>query len=427
MKPFARRQIAKQLEKRVQRLITQYNLQIIAITGSVGKTSTKLAVAEVLRQKYRVLAHQGNFNSEIGLPLSIFELDVPNKLLSPRAWLRILRQIDAKLAADYPYDVLVLELGVDEPGDMAKFMRYIQPDIGIVTGISMVHLAQFGSIEALAREKMTLAHGSKAVLLNADDERVMGEVATLKAPVQTYGLRAGDTHFEHIKRQPDLMLAADLVHGTTKHHIRTHYVAEHSLIALAAAAAIGDQLGLTERQIVAGLEASQPFPGRMRLLPGRNGAYLLDDTYNADPRAVKAALATLVSLPGRHIAILGSMNELGNEAEHQHRAVGQAAAEVDLLITIGQNAADYLAPSAIASGLVASQVYSFNSPYEAGAFARTIIRTGDVVLAKGSQNKVYSEEALAQLLAEGQDATQLLVRQSASWLAKKKAAFQEEN
>ncbi len=421
MKRFARRLIARRLERRVQRLIKMHNLKIIAVTGSIGKTSTKLAIAKVLEQKYRVLAHQGNFNSEIGLPLSIFELDVPGQLMNPLAWIKILRRIDAKIKK-YPYEVLVLELGVDEPGDMAKFMGYLQPDIGIVTAISLVHLAQFSSIEDLAKEKLQLAHGSKTALLNAEDERVMAEASKLSVPVQTYGINKGDIHFAKLQRQTDLTLAAELVLPTEKTPVQTHYLAEHSLAALAAGAAVGHQLGLPTTLIKQGLEALEPFTGRMRPFKGLNNSTLIDDSYNADPRAVKAALTALYQLPGRRIAILGSMNELGSASQSAHEEIGTAAAQVDELITIGEDARKYLAASAQTAGLAATRIHSFMSPYEAGQYVKTIIQNSDVVLVKGSQNGVFSEEAVALLLADSKD-RQHLVRQSAHWQGIKAKAF----
>lgn len=418
-----RRLIAAQLEARVKELIQTRHLKVVAITGSVGKTSTKLAVASVLRQKYRVLAHEGNFNSEIGLPLSIFELDVPDTLVNPLAWMKALDRIDKKLRSDYPYDVLVLEMGADSVGDIQKFMRYITPDVGVVTAIAPVHLEQFGSIEKIAYEKMALARGSKAVWLNAEDERVMQEAKALGKPVQTYGVAAGEVHWSDMSRGSDLALKGklSLSEGAVV-SVVTQVIGRHSLAALAAGAAVGEELGLSPDQIAAGVAAVAPFSGRMQLMDGINGSTIIDDTYNAAPKAVLAALSTLNELPGRHVAILGSMNELGDYAKEAHREVGQAAGKLDLLLTIGDNANRYIAAGAAEAGLNAEQIHTFHSPYAAGEFAKALIKSGDVVLAKGSQNGVFAEEAIAQLLADPADRSKL-VRQSASWEAKKRAQF----
>ncbi|HUC86837.1 MAG TPA: Mur ligase family protein [Candidatus Saccharimonadales bacterium] len=423
LKTALRHLVARQLERRVQRLIETRRLKVVAITGSVGKTSTKLAVATVLGQKYRVQVQRGNFNSEIGLPLAIFELDVPAALSNPLAWLRIMSQIDKKLAGDYPYDVLVLELGVDEPGDMARYLRYLTPDIGIVTAIAAAHLEQLGSLTAIAREKMALARASRAVLLNAEDKRVMTEAGSLGKPIQTYGVAAGEVHWEHVRRAKDLTLAGSLILNDGEITVQTTAIGKHNLAPLAAAAAVGEELGLTSTEIAAGVEAITPFAGRMQVLAGADGSTIIDDTYNAAPTAVLAALQTLTELPGRHIAILGSMNELGAQSEHEHREVGAAAAKkVDLLVTVGTEAGSYIAAGAAAAGLPAEQIHAFRSPYKAGEYVRSKLGAGDIVLAKGSQNGVFAEEAVALLLANPADKAKL-VRQNPAWQQRKRAQF----
>lgn len=423
MKSKFRRLIAAALEQRVKKLITLKNLKVVAITGSVGKTSTKMAIATVLAQKYKVLAHPGNYNSEIGLPLSIFELEVPGNLTNPISWVGILRQIDRKIAG-YKYEVLVLEMGADQPGDIQKFMRYIKPDIGVITAIAPAHVEQFGSIEAIAEEKMALAHGSRSVWLNEENERVMAEAKKLPGGVRAYGVEKGNVHFTDIKRGPGLQLEGKLEIDGESLAIRTRFITKHNLSALAVAGGIGEALGLEPRQIRAGLENVMPFAGRMQVLLGISGSIVLDDTYNSSPLATVAALNALYELPGRKIAILGNMNELGDMAEKAHREVGEAAAKVDLLVTIGDLAGKYIAAGASQEGLEAGSIKSFNSPYAAGSFVRSILKEGDIVLAKGSQNRVFAEEAVALLLKDESDRLKL-VRQSAAWKKIKAEQFED--
>ncbi len=422
IKERLRRVVAAALEKRVQRLISERKLKVVAVTGSVGKTSTKLAIAAVLRQKYRVLAHPGNYNSEIGLPMSIFEMDVPARLFDPFAWVRILRRIDRRLAKPFPYDVLVLEMGADAPGDVTKFMRYIRPDIGIVTAIAPAHIEQFGSVDRVAEEKMALARGSRSVLLNAEDPRVMREAKALGGPIQTYGVHAGGVCFQGITRNKQLRLSGRLQLHNGEVAVRTNFVGEHSLAALACAGAVGEDLGLDLGEIRQGIEDYRPVTGRMQVLEGVNGSMIIDDTYNSSPRATIAALQTLKHLPGRHIAVLGSMNELGDLSDDAHREVGRAAADVDLLITIGTAANRHLAHTAVKSGLALDKAHPFLSPYSAGEYLRSQLRRGDVVLAKGSQNGVFAEEAIAMALADPADKSKL-VRQSKEWQDKKHKQF----
>ncbi|HVE81097.1 MAG TPA: UDP-N-acetylmuramoyl-tripeptide--D-alanyl-D-alanine ligase [Candidatus Dormibacteraeota bacterium] len=422
MKTLLRRAIARQLERRVKKLIKKNNLKIVAITGSVGKTSTKLAIAAVLGQKFRVLAHQGNYNTEIGLPLSIFELDVPENLTQPAEWLKILRQIDRRLGEPYPYDVLVLEMGADRPGEIQQFMRYIQPDVGVVTAIQQVHMEGFGSLTAIIREKTALASGSRQVVYNADDPRTVEEVQQIGGKLYSYGLKQGDFHFENFKRQAKGYSGA-LKWGKKSVKFKTELVGEHSLRIVAAAAAVAKLLGLTEKQLAEGIAKITPVPGRMQLLPGKRGSVIIDDTYNSSPKAVLCALETLKqSNGGRKIAILGSMNELGSYAEAGHQEVGKACSSIDMLLTIGENANKHLASAARGAGLDESKIHRFNSPYEAGRFLARKLKGGDTVLAKGSQNGVFAEEAVALLLSDQADKAKL-VRQGEAWQARKQDQF----
>jgi UDP-N-acetylmuramoyl-tripeptide--D-alanyl-D-alanine ligase len=422
MKAKLRRLIAWQLELRVQRLIREQKVKVVAITGSVGKTTTKLAIASVLKQKYRVLAHPGNYNSEIGLPMSIFELEVPGNLVNPLAWYKVFERIDKRLDKPFDYDVLVLEMGADQPGDIQKFMRYITPDVGVVTAIAPAHIEQFGSVEAIAHEKMALARGSKAVLLNAEDQRVMQEAEALNAPIQTYGVKKGSVHFEGIDRGKDLRLHGRLQLHNGEIAVKSQFIGKHSLGALAAAGAVGEELGLEPAEIRRGLETYEPVAGRMRMLKGLQGVTIIDDTYNSSPRATVAALETLMELPGRKIAVLGSMNELGNMAEAGHREVGKAAAKADMLVTIGDNANRFIVAGATEAGMKSELIHTHVSPYAAGEFLRGVVKPSDIILAKGSQNGVFAEEAGALLLTSPDDRS-LLVRQSSAWQDRKRRQF----
>lgn len=424
LKNASRTVVANRLESRVKRLIKQQDIKVVAITGSVGKTTGKLAIASVLRQKYRVQAHQGNYNSEIGLPLSIFEIGVPADLTNPLQWGKIFFKIDKKLRRPFEYDVLVLEMGADQPGDIKKFMRYIKPDIGIVTAIAPAHYEQFGSVEAIAREKMLLAAGSKAVWLNAEDDRVMDEAKSLGRPVQTYGVDKGNVHFEGVVRGPSQTFSGRLQLQEGEVLVNSPFIGRHSLSSLALAGAIGEEIGLTEDEIKRGLEGFEPAAGRMRVFKGIDDATIIDDSYNSSPRATVSALQTLLDLPGRHIAVLGNMNELGDMSESGHREVGHAAAKVDELITIGSDAGRYIVAGAIENGLSARKVHQCESPYQAGEVAKTLMKKGDIVLAKGSQNGVFAEEAVAKLLADPDDKKRL-VRQSDEWQQKKRRQFRD--
>lgn len=397
MKTLLRRLIIARLEVRVQRLLAHNpQLKIVAVGGSVGKTSTKLAIATVLREKFRVLVHQGNYNSEIGLPLSLFELPAPAKTTSLSAWWRILRQMDSRVRQPYPYDVAVIELGTDHPGDIGYFMRWLHPDLGVVTAVAAEHMANFPSLDAVAEEEFALARGSRKAIINGNDARLVELAGRCHIPAKVYG---SDTHSN------------------------SALLGEHTRLILSAAAAVGDELGMTRQEIKAGISKVTPVSGRMQKLSGLNGSTIIDDTYNASPEAVLAALGTLYGLKGRHLAVLGSMNELGEDSPNYHAEIGRAAADLDLLVTLGDQANQYLGPAAVKAGLNPDKLAAFVTPYEVAHYLSPLLRQGDVVLVKGSQNGVFAEETVKLLLADPADAAKL-VRQSPEWLERKRLAFE---
>jgi UDP-N-acetylmuramoyl-tripeptide--D-alanyl-D-alanine ligase len=205
-------------------------------------------------------------------------------------------------------------------------------------------------------------------------------------------------------------------------HFSHEAVSETQLYSVLAAAIMGNKLGLTSSQIVGGMAAITPVSGRLRRLRGMNGSLIIDDTYNALPDSVRAGLRVLYALKApQKIAILGNMNELGAMSAQAHTEIGEFCdpAELDLVVTIGPDANEYLAPAAAAEGC---EVQSFDTPYEAGEYLKSRIKQGAVILAKGSQNKVFAEEAIKPLLADPKDAAKL-VRQSAYWLKRKQKAF----
>jgi UDP-N-acetylmuramoyl-tripeptide--D-alanyl-D-alanine ligase len=427
MKATLRRLIARLFEYQVRRLIQRHHLQVVAVGGSVGKTSTKLAIATVLKQKYRTLVHEGNYNTEIGLPLSVFELRVPGSILNPFAWAARLVQSELRLRR-YPYEVLVLELGTDHPGEIPGYLRYLAPTLGVMTAVTPEHMEGFpGGLDQVAAEELALAAASRTFLANHDD---------IPAPYrERYIDHHRDHHYYGLGQEAEYgvqVKATDPLKGTTvvithgRHHLAATLAVygAHSAKAALAAYAAGDLLGLTADQIEAGLAAVHPVSGRMNPLPGINGSTIIDDTYNSSPEAVVAGLAALAAAPvkGRRLALMGSMNELGPDSPRYHEEAGAACTGVDLLVTVGEQANRYLGPAAIRAGLAADRCHAAESPYAAGEYLRHLLQPGDVLLAKGSQNGVFAEEALKPLLANRADQAKL-VRQSPAWLRTKAKQF----
>lgn len=417
--------IIQLLQYQAKRYFKKHQLKVVAVAGSVGKTSTKMAIVAVLSQKYKVRFQPGNYNVDVSVPLVIFDLPLPENIRSPFGWLSTLLKTQKLISAkSTPADVVVLELGADKPGDIEAFKTYLNPDIAVITAVAAEHMETFKTMEAVAREELAIAGFSKLTLINRDD--VSEDYASFAntTNVDTYGM-GGTAEY--------LFVIEDAVAGQGfrgrfvspefgEVPTKLSVIGEHNIKAVVARGAVGVKLGLTSRQVVDGMAAVRPVMGRMNLLRGVQQSFIIDDTYNSSPIAAIAALQSLYLFPApQRIAILGSMNELGAMSAQLHEQVGKACdpGVLDWVVTIGEQAEKYLGPAAASKGC---QVRSFKSPYEAGAFVHKVMQAGSVILAKGSQNGVFAEEAVKILLHDTHDETKL-VRQSAEWKAKKSQQF----
>lgn len=415
LKSAGKRLICRLLEWQVRRLRARHHFKVVAVAGSMGKTSTKLAVAHALRQAgQRVRFQSGNYNDRLTVPLVLFEQTLPG-LFNVYAWMRILLSNERMLRTAYPYDVAVLELGTDAPGQMQRF-AYLAPDLLVLTAVAAEHMEQFVSMAAVAAEETCILPYAKHVLVNTDD--VAAEY--LPEHFMSYGLvDKAKGYFAQSKNEDLNGQTLELFKGGKKYlTCKVKFLgAQGRKIALAAAAVAGE-LGVPAEKVKQALPRLEPFAGRMQVLRGVKDSRLIDDTYNATPAAVEAALRVLESAPTpQRIAVLGSMNELGNFSEQAHKAIGASIdpAKVELVITIGQEAREYLAPAAAEAGC---KVESFQGPVDAGEYVKRHLKAGAVVLFKGSQNGVFAEEAIKPLLANLAD-TAKLVRQSDQWLKNK--------
>lgn len=355
---------------------TRFTPRVIGVTGSVGKTTTKEIIAAVLGQRYVTLKSPGNLNNEIGLPLTVLQLEER-------------------------HERVVLEMGMYDLGEVAQLCRIAQPHVGVITNVGPVHLERLGTVERVAQAKAELVQALPAdgvAVLNADDPRVSAMATQTHARVFRYGL------------EPDADLWADDIAGEGLEgirfrfhyrgdtvHVRVPLLGRHSVHTALRATAVGLIEGLSWEEIVAGLQ-NVDVQLRLVVVRGMNGATLLDDTYNASPASTLAALNLLAELPvgnGRRIAVLGDMLELGSYEEEGHRIVGARVADVaDTLITVGQRAR-LIAEEAIACGLPATKVQAVADSETALARLRSILGPGDVVLVKGSRASHMDEIATA--------------------------------
>lgn len=394
MKAFARKIVASVLGWQVRRLQKKNSFKVIGVAGSMGKTSTKLAIATVLSSKYRVQHQDGNYNDLVTVPLVFFGEPTPS-LFNPFAWLAVIWRNEKQINNHYPYDIVVLELGTDGPGQIAEFKKYLKLEIAVITAIAPEHMEFFGTLDAVAKEELSVSEFSTLVIANKDlcDDKYLAKLAD----VLTYGL----------DRSADYRLKT-----------------QAELYSVAAAEAVGHKMGLEPAEIKKGTQNIKPVPGRMQRLPGVNGSIIIDDTYNASPEAVKMALSSFYQMDSpQKIAVLGNMNELGASSKEEHRKIGEYCdpKKLDLVITLGRDANEYLAPAAEAKGC---KVITFDNPYAIGEYLKPIIKPRAIILAKGSQNGVFAEEALKILLANPKDQSKL-VRQSPQWLKIKAKAFKK--
>ncbi len=367
------------------------DLRVIAVTGSVGKTSSKELIGSVLSQHFRTLHSPGNLNSEQGLPFTLLSLGLQHE----RA---------------------VLEMGMEALGEIHTLCTLARPHVGIVTNVGPTHLSKLGTIERIAQAKAELiqalpsADDGGVAILNWDDEYVKQMAGLTKTRIFRYGLTpeadlwadaiesAGmdGIRFRFHYRQPGTQ-KVETVHG------RVALLGRHSIHTALCAAAAGLVEGLGWDEIIAGL---QNLGNQLRLVvvPGINNSTIIDDTYNASPASAIAALNLLADLEpkpnGRRVAVLGDMLELGHYTDEGHKLVGRRAADVvDLLVTVGE-LGHKIAKEALSTGIDPDKVYTLPDDKQAVEFLEEALRQDDLVLVKGSR-AVGMETIVTKIVTNG--------------------------
>ncbi len=421
--------IQNAIARKAKNLLLRHKPLVIGVTGSVGKTSVRNAIATVLSAKYRVGTTIKNYNNEFGIPLTILGVESPGR--SILGWLKVLFT-KPKIVPE----VFVLEYGIDRPGDMKYLCDIALPDIAVLTRISPVHAEYFHSIEQLAEEKAQILGAAKQlVVLNVDDSRVMGVAGHTEVPALLYGfseradVQAGDYRvetredfsFEPGEHFSTVSANVTIPGGEVLALELPNMLGRHSVSALLPAIAIAKHLGLSPAQILEKLPTTQFEPGRMNPIPGIKGSLIIDSSYNAAPASMVAALDVLAefhpSEGSRRIAVLGHMAELGTYSEQEHRMIGLKVGEigVDELVTVGELARD-IRRGAIEAGIPEEHTQHFDSPVDAGRWLDSEIHKGDIVLIKGSQS-ARTEKIVKDIMAEPLRAKELLVRQTPYWLS----------
>jgi UDP-N-acetylmuramoyl-tripeptide--D-alanyl-D-alanine ligase len=419
MKSFFRKSVLGLLNFLAGVRLRRLKLFVIGVTGSVGKTSAKEAIFTILGTRYNVFRSNKSYNTEFGLPLAILEQQ--SGFSSPWKWGGVmLGALWKAFFAGGKMQMLVVEMGTDKPGDMVQLLKLVKPQVGVMTSIKPVHLGegQFKDMDDIFEEKKKLVESlpEKAyAVLNADDPFIVTLRDKLACRKLLYGLSEIADLRAHEVRNTEEGLAFTLSYKDQVTQGVVPILGEFHIHILLSAVAVALTQGFTLEEAVKALAEFKLPPGRMNPITGLNDALIIDSSYNASPETVKVALDTLKGFEGRKIAVLGNMNELGEYTEQLHRAVGKYAADkTDLLVTVGEHA-KHIGEEAVLHGLPADRVSHYDEALAAAENLKKIISRGDILLVKGSQNRVRLEKLVKALMKEPWQAVRLLARQGREW------------
>jgi UDP-N-acetylmuramoyl-tripeptide--D-alanyl-D-alanine ligase len=372
-----------------------------------------------------VRLHEGNHNSELSAPLAILGVEFPDDIRSLSRWIAVFRAVHHRVKQPDDVEVIVQELGTDRIGQIPHFGTYLKPDLAVVTAISAEHMEFFKTLDNVAAEELSAVNFSKQALINRDDIDGTYAAGIVNANINTYGTNdVAEYRFDTSDYTFEDGFTGRFFAPEWAEPVETtlHLIGDHSIRSAVAAGAVGVKLGMSATEINTGMQKIQAVHGRMNVLRGMNDSIIIDDTYNSSPLAVRSALQALYQLKvPQKIAVLGSMNELGDTSAAEHEALAQWCDPLQLshVVTVGEDAEKYLAPAARIHGC---HTVSFKSSLEAGAYVHKYLEKGAAVLFKGSQGGIYLEEAVKVILHSTDDEAEL-VRQSPEWMAKKQKFF----
>lgn len=346
------------------------DIKVVGISGSVGKTSTKEMIASILSQKYCVLKTEGNFNNEIGLPLTVFNLREEHQ-------------------------VAVLEMGISEFGEMSRLAKIARPDICVITNIGLAHLESLGSRDGILKAKTEMIeymNPDGAIILNGDDDKLRSFCPSNGLEPVYFGLESSQPfHAEDIISRG--IEGTDATFVTPSSTFRAHIPVpgSHMVYNALAGIAVGLRMGLNEKELIAGIESLKSIAGRSNLIRTEQFS-IIDDCYNANPVSMKSSLSVLAHSGGRTVAVLGDMFELGPAEKEMHFEVGKYAAEqkVSVLVCIGPLSAETVRGARAAAG-DGMKIYYFSSKENFLADMNKILQSGDTILVKASHGMEFSK------------------------------------
>jgi UDP-N-acetylmuramoyl-tripeptide--D-alanyl-D-alanine ligase len=427
MKHLLKRVVERILYLEARILLARKKPKIIGVTGNVGKTSAKDAIYTVISHHVRARKSEKSFNSDIGVPLTI--LGLPNAWGSLLGWCITLVEglFIAVFSREYP-QWLVIEMGVDRPGDMKRLAELVKPDIVVLTRFPdvPVHIEYFKTPEAVIKEKMELVYalsGEGVVIYNNDDANI--RTALEGIPQQCIGFgshlpapyTASKGQITYDENMAPSGYTYTITHGAERVEVKiVGSLGLHNAYTSGAAFAVAGALGMSLTDAAEACKTHTTPRGRMRLIPGASGATLIDDTYNASPLAMTEGIHALheIDHAKRRIAVLGDMLELGRYSVKEHEKIGRlVVGKVDALMTVGVRAKS-IAEMARESGMKDTRILEANDAETAASGLRDLIKAGDVVYIKGSQG-MRMEKIVKALMREPKQASELLVRQDEMW------------
>ena len=406
-------------------VLKKYNPKIVSITGSVGKTSAKEAVQHVLAGKFRVRRSEKNYNNEIGLPLTIIGAESGKN--SVWGWVLVFWKwlVVILFPIEYP-EVLILEMGADRPGDIDYLTRFVKSDVGVITDVSFSHIEFFKTLDAVAREKMTLVkklRETNLAIVNFDNLYIRKNIDEIKSRIITYGfsekadMQATDIFFNYTEGKEIKGLSFKLNYkGTTLPVRMNNVLARHQIYSALIAVSAGLEFGINLVKSTALLGDFSAPCSRLNLIAGIKNSQIIDDTYNASPTSTLAALEVLGEIKSlRKIVVLGDMLELGDETERGHQNIAKKFLEIkgDIFVSVGQRM-KFAVSELKSNGFSNENIYTFESPIDAGKKLQDLIKDGDLILVKGSQG-LRMEKTVEEIMAEPQKAGELLCRQNKEW------------
>lgn len=407
-------------------LIAKHKPTIIAVTGSVGKTTTKDAIFAAIKNSVPARKSEKSFNTSVSVPLTV--LGLQNAWNNPFKWAKNIIDGFLTIFFDKTYPkVLVLEAGVDRPGDMSELTSWIKPDVVVLTSLPKVpvHVEFFNTPEAVVAEKMKLVTALKqdgSLVYNNDDtvvQSLLPDVRQKTIGYSRYLASEFNTSGDQIVYKDNRIIGTQFIvsHNDERHTVMLpDTIGIQHVYACSAAIAVANELGISVADAVTGLQNLKPPRGRMRVIQGLKSSTLIDDTYNSSPIAAESALETLKEIKHakRKIAILGDMLELGKFASSEHHRIGELVTKsADKLITVGVRSRK-IAEGALATGMDEADILQYESVDRAGKELQNILEPGDVVLVKASQG-IRAERIVEEVMAEPQHAEVVLARQGKGW------------